>query len=59
MKNVGVYVQDDKQNRKCVCVTFTSFILKDQTFALIHAAIWESDIISEICSLFTQYTKAR
>lgn len=31
MKNVAVYVQDDKQNRKCVCVIFTSFILKNQT----------------------------
>jgi len=39
MKEVGVYVQDDKQNRKCVCVIFTYFILENQTFALIHADI--------------------
>lgn len=32
MKNVSVYVQDDKQNRKRVTVIFTSVIPKNQTF---------------------------
>lgn len=40
MKNIGVYLLDDQQNRKCVCIIvciiLTSFIPKSKTFALIH-----------------------